>query len=421
MNNYQSKKKNISSTSGFTLIEIIIVLGVITIIAGLGLANFQSSNNSSSTYSASRDIITSDFRLAANKALNSERFQGQEPTGWGVKIAEGTNSYTIFADLDGNRIYDAKEKYKTVKLNSDLKVYPSYGSTITGTIFFNTGDAKTYFNNTELTVNSTTYLYVHLLNKNNALVKTLEVTPLGTVSNANTAVKDIVQPSAVTGLVAWYKADALTGLTDGAPVSSWTDSSGTGRHITQATGAAQPTYIANGVNYLPVVRFDGVDDYLRYSGSSPIGIPSRTVFVVMKWIDPTMDWSPILGNTNGNTAYFGDVDSSNRIVHQTWSWSQIVNGLVYNNGAAMASSTLLRDKLNFQLVELIPTTTIANTWLDNIGLSYLDLSPTPPANRNRYTHADYAEVIIYNTVITETERKGIEAYLSYKYNIPLSY
>jgi hypothetical protein len=62
---------------------------------------------------------------------------------------------------------------------------------------------------------------------------------------------------------AWYKSDTLSALADGAAVSSWTDSSGNARHAVQATGGNQPICKKAIVNGKDVVRFDGVDDFLR--------------------------------------------------------------------------------------------------------------------------------------------------------------
>jgi Tfp pilus assembly protein FimT len=435
-NNSLNLKKNFHTQAGFTIIEIVIVLGVIVIISGLGLANFQSSNNSSSTYSASRDILTSDLRVAADKALNSERFQGQEPTGWGVQISEGTNSYTIFADLNGNRAYDGNEKFKTVKLNSDLKVYPVYGSTTAGPIVFNAGDAKTYFNNNELLVNSTDNLLVYLLNKNDAVVKVIEITSLGTVSSINSApvigttgstVLDIVQPDEVAGLVTWYKADALTTLNNGDPVNSWTDSSVNGNNLIYVS-KGKPAYVTNGVNSLPVVRFDGDDDYLACT--STVG-NAKTIFVVMKWLDPNKDYAPFLGKAWTNVPDLntwpdmwsgaGSQDPEPPLppalpgqaigVGSGLSKQHVTNAAVYNNGTSVSAGTLMRDKVNFQIITMVPT---ADMYFDIIGANYI-ISPL------YHTHADYAEVIVYSSVLTEENRKGIELYLSDKYNIPLSY
>ncbi len=57
-------------------------------------------------------------------------------------------------------------------------------------------------------------------------------------------------------LSGWYKADAITGLSDGAAVTSWSDSSGRGNTLTQSDSGAQPSYETNELNSLPIVRFD---------------------------------------------------------------------------------------------------------------------------------------------------------------------
>jgi hypothetical protein len=57
-------------------------------------------------------------------------------------------------------------------------------------------------------------------------------------------------------LAGWYKADNISGLSDGDAVASWKDSSGNGNTLTQSTSGAKPSYETNELNSLPVVRFD---------------------------------------------------------------------------------------------------------------------------------------------------------------------
>jgi hypothetical protein len=82
----------------------------------------------------------------------------------------------------------------------------------------------------------------------------------------------------VAGLAGWFKADAIAGVADGAPVASWVDSSGRGHALSAPTGR-QPLYRSNQVNGRPAVSFDGVDDLLQ--AYFPLNQPT-TVFVVYR-------------------------------------------------------------------------------------------------------------------------------------------
>lgn len=64
------------------------------------------------------------------------------------------------------------------------------------------------------------------------------------------------------GAFAAYDARFITGLADGASVSSWSDRTANANTL---TGTNQPTYEANELNGNPVVRFDGSNDQLTAS------------------------------------------------------------------------------------------------------------------------------------------------------------
>lgn len=109
--------------------------------------------------------------------------------------------------------------------------------------------------------------------------------------------------STVSGLFAWWKADSLN-LADAAAVTSWSDSSGNSRTLTQGTAANQPTYRTNLRNGYGGVRFDGTNDYLA---TSSVAWPSAvTVFAVLKKNWETAEYGGILGAASyGLTAGFG--------------------------------------------------------------------------------------------------------------------
>jgi hypothetical protein len=71
-----------------------------------------------------------------------------------------------------------------------------------------------------------------------------------------------VSPDKMPGLVAWYKADAITPVADVTAIASWLDSSPSAIALVQATGGDQPVYKVAIQNGLPVVRFNGSTDVL---------------------------------------------------------------------------------------------------------------------------------------------------------------
>lgn len=72
---------------------------------------------------------------------------------------------------------------------------------------------------------------------------------------------------------AWLKADAgaykdagSTLCANGDTVQQWNDSGSYAKNASQATSGARPTYVTNSQNGLPILRFDGIDDFLAWNG-----------------------------------------------------------------------------------------------------------------------------------------------------------
>src|SRR5690348_4328042 len=76
-------------------------------------------------------------------------------------------------------------------------------------------------------------------------------------------------PTDISGLKLWVKADQIGGLSDGDPVSTWSDQSGVGNDMT-SSGSNRPTYKTGILNSFPIVRFDGSDDFLEKSSFSGV-------------------------------------------------------------------------------------------------------------------------------------------------------
>jgi len=67
-------------------------------------------------------------------------------------------------------------------------------------------------------------------------------------------------------LAAWLKADAITGLANGAAVANWSDSSGNGFNASQGTASRRPTYVTGAINGMPAVHFNAASsNYLAFT------------------------------------------------------------------------------------------------------------------------------------------------------------
>lgn len=212
-----------------------------------------------------------------------------------------------------------------------------------------------------------------------------------------------IAPTGVSNLAAWYKADALA-LSNGNPVSTWMDSSGNLRDVTQI-GSARPTYVTNVINSLPVVRFDGVDDYMTLAQSFISG-GAWTVFAVAKSSSGT---GPIASNdapgqrgwvfwrgTSGGNFETGGAAGTNYTASSGFDIITVKGGIeIYVDGGFNASST-----------RSIPSNS----------------APFEVGRRNfsEKLTGDIAELIIYNSALTFAERVGVEMYLANKYSISVT-
>jgi len=84
-------------------------------------------------------------------------------------------------------------------------------------------------------------------------------------------------------LLGWYDAADTDTITDsGGSVSQWDDKSGNDYHLTQGTGAEQPTTGATTQNGLNVIDFDGDDSIAIGSGAYLQNVPSAMILTVHK-------------------------------------------------------------------------------------------------------------------------------------------
>jgi prepilin-type N-terminal cleavage/methylation domain-containing protein len=172
-----------SQAKGFTLIEIVVTLGIMAIILTVG--SFGSNIfNSKANLNSAAELMTSDLRTTALMAVNAQQFQDQITSGWGVYLDTATNSYTVFADLDNNSVYNNKEKFKTVKLPRNIIInnLQFKGNNLNqGSLYFQANNATPFFE--AVSFSSDPYnLNIQLSNKETSDVVSIYVNSLGMVN-----------------------------------------------------------------------------------------------------------------------------------------------------------------------------------------------------------------------------------------------
>ena len=224
-------------------------------------------------------------------------------------------------------------------------------------------------------------------------------------------------PTTITGMTLWLKADAITGLSDGTPLTAgWNDSSGLNHNFVPMFGS--PTYKTNIVNGLPVCRFNGVNQAFQNNSHTIVGSGNYTVIVVASAASVSARQAAIFGSgvnfstvqINRNIADLNDQVNSGGYVYCSepggivagawnvitvdWAGSNIHlwrNGALKNTtGATLSSSPGL-------------LTTIGNN-----------------VESNLLWDGDIAEVLVYNSSLSSTDRHNVESYLSAKYGITVT-
>jgi hypothetical protein len=208
-------------------------------------------------------------------------------------------------------------------------------------------------------------------------------------------------PNDIAGLKLWLRADADAG-TAGDSVAQWTDQSGQANHLTQSTLGARPQLVPSPTG-LPVLRFDGVNDgFLFTTRISTI----RTVFWVLRETPGAAgdSYRSLLGDSS---SYHFIGGAQRQIWDAGYASSYIRNGQTRVNGTVV-NGTTTNKPTSLSVVSLVTTGAVqANLFTQDQGIAA------------RGWLGDIAEVLIYDTALSDTDRQAIEQYLATRHGITL--
>jgi hypothetical protein len=203
---------------------------------------------------------------------------------------------------------------------------------------------------------------------------------------------------------------------DGDPVAVWEDQSGSGGDLsvrsTLATAAttARPTWNTTVIGGKPAVSFDGVDDNLQNIVN--YGYPN-TVFIVGRYSGSTPR-GRVLSGTNNNWLmgwYQGFLD---RFFPAAW---------VYQPSASATTAwQIYATDHNASMQRIFRNNTLLSSGA--VGGTQGPSGLTLGSNGNNSTTAlsepslsQIAEIIVYNRVLSDSERQAIFTYLNGRYGI----
>lgn len=109
------QRKNFFSKKGFTLTELLVVIGILAILLGLGMPAFRNFEKKSDL-DRTAEILVNVLRLAQSKTLASE---GAEK--WGVFFSTSSNQYILFRGEDFSSRNPGYDETKEFSQNVEIK------------------------------------------------------------------------------------------------------------------------------------------------------------------------------------------------------------------------------------------------------------------------------------------------------------
>ncbi len=233
-----------------------------------------------------------------------------------------------------------------------------------------------------------------------------------------------VTPTLDSSLKSWFKADAITGMANGALLSDWPDLSGNGNDAMQSNPNHQPRFITGAINGQPVVRFNAaVSNFLAFARPVQDDFTICCVFQSRQGFSTSQDFFGGAGLVNGEiagtTGDFGtSLNTNGRILAGTG-----------NPDTTAVSATGFNDghphEFTFERTE---STGAIALYIDGVlsatATGGTETLTTPnqlvlgaQQTLINYLSGDIAEVKIYDSALTAGDRISVENSLIYKWGI----
>ena len=243
------------------------------------------------------------------------------------------------------------------------------------------------------------------------------------------------------GAVIWLDASDINGdgsaaPADGAPVSVWADKSGVGatkNDAIQTIVGDQPKYVAaSGLNSMPAVRFDQDNDnngddmiFDNHGGSNGNNLAAQ-VPTAASWYAVTT----LRETANKRYNIFGNTSSDSRLVAQQW--NEVIPGEFRTNRVGMGGGHVIMPDSGNHMFSQDSDPATYTIVLDGVEIASNAGNAYSAGNRDwilgnrgrgdsQALNGDIAEFIIFDRILTPTEKNDLGGYLAAKYGLTTPY
>lgn len=237
-------------------------------------------------------------------------------------------------------------------------------------------------------------------------------------------------PAQLDSLFSWWKADAITGLSDDDRIATWVDSAGD--NDATAVGDARPTYKTGIQNGLPVTRWSGTNTLLLGETDLFRNVSGGTLFAVKKDAATSTRGEVIhiaIGTSGSTRAVIESGGSGGATKHEAGGRRLDANSYARALGSAAVDAACrivcgVFDYANSDLYLYLDgvqdgsnTSFQTNGSTSDTATSVLGTfigSSTPTAN---HFNGDIAEIIVFHAALAAADRQQVEGYLAHKWGL----
>lgn len=224
-------------------------------------------------------------------------------------------------------------------------------------------------------------------------------------------------PSGITGLLAWWKADALSAANNDA-LATWPDSSSNGLDITQSNTSNKPVFKTNQINGKPAIRFDGNNFFTRSGGLFDTATGAEIFAVFKTDYDPPPYWE-----WSGAWSFGGQYDSMNLPSD---------NGVIYDIFCTNSRKTVGNPTPSLTSWRLYNAASKDGEWtarLDGTQLfttatnTFWQLGNVYVGRSTSYMITmvgSIAEIVLFSKVLSGADRASVNSYISGKYGLTIA-